>query len=80
MPLHPNPTPNPTPRSTIKCEMKIAGSVCNGSPCANGGTCSVTATGDVSCTCTAGYSGDACSGKFIPLPLNMPKYNRIVCI
>ena len=37
-------------------------SVCDSSPCQNGGTCSVVA-GAVSCACVPGFSGDTCGSK-----------------
>ena len=37
-------------------------SVCDSSPCQNGGTCSVVA-GAVSCACVPGFSGTACGSK-----------------
>ena len=49
---------------TVKC-LYVIGSICDSSPCDNGGTCSVV-TNAVSCACVPGYSGDTCSGKFIP--------------
>ena len=41
----------------------ITASVCDSSPCANGGLCSVTWTGAWSCSCQPGYSGNDCSCK-----------------
>ena len=45
-------------------------SVCDSSPCQNGGTCSVVA-GDVSCACVSGFIGDTCGGKFDLMRLNV---------
>jgi hypothetical protein len=36
-------------------------SVCNGSPCKNGGTCTATGLSSYSCECAAGFSGSNCS-------------------
>ena len=38
------------------------GTACDGSPCANGGTCSLDGAGAVTCACAAGYSGSTCTG------------------
>ena len=38
-------------------------SVCDGSPCLNGGTCSVSAGGTADCACVPGYSGATCASK-----------------
>ena len=35
---------------------------CDGTPCANGGTCSLDGGGAVQCACVLGYSGADCSG------------------
>ena len=45
--------------------LMISVSVCDGSPCQNGGTCSVSGGGTASCACVAGYSGTTCTGQCV---------------
>ena len=51
--------------------------VCDSSPCQNGGTCSVVA-GDVSCACVSGFIGDTCGGKFDLMRLNILQISVIM--
>ena len=55
----------------------FSASVCDGSPCLNGGTCSVSAGGTADCACVPGYSGATCAGGCIT-NLNLT-LNRAFC-
>ena len=50
-------------RTTEDCIVWSSASVCDGSPCQNGGTCSVSGGGTADCACVPGYSGTTCTGN-----------------